>query len=76
MKKKLDRTFYRTYTYRASEAIRSALEKPNPPLYLVNSPVLVSKETSVPKEAILLPTAPAKLIVGFVVNPTLALIPA
>ena len=63
-------------THTVNEATKSSLVKFSPALNLVNSPILVSKETSVPRASTLVPTTPEKLTIGFAVNPTLVLIPA
>jgi hypothetical protein len=48
----------------------------NPALYLIKSPVEVSKETSDPTETKLFPSTPEKFTMGLAVKPMLVLIPA
>lgn len=63
-------------THNVKEAIKSEVEKLNPALYLVNFPVAVSNETSVPRARVLFPATPEKLTRGLAVSPMLVLIPA
>ena len=63
-------------TYKVTAAMRSALVKLNPALYLAKSPVAVSYATSAPTAIALLPSTPERLTKGFEFKPKLALIPA
>ena len=63
-------------TYKVTAAMRSALVKLNPALYLVKSRVAVSYATSAPAAIALLPNTAERLTKGFAFMPALALIPA